>query len=425
MTLMADCKAGKIPEIVKLVAESEGVSPEFVRGQVASGRVVIPRNKNRSFDPIGIGQGLSTKVNANLGTSRDKADIEFELAKLKAALEAKTDAVMDLSTGGDLSAIRKVILDACPVPLGTVPIYETAIRMVENQLPMVNMNSESIFSTIEDQARMGVDFITVHCGVTRNLVRMLLEGDRLMEVVSRGGSFLIEWVHYNQAENPLYEHYDRLLELAREYELTLSLGDGLRPGTIIDATDKPQIQELVTLGELVERARKADVQSMVEGPGHIPVNQIETNVRLEKSLCKDAPFYVLGPIVTDIAPGYDHITSAIGGALAGSFGADFLCYVTRAEHLCLPDRESVWEGVMAARIAAHAADLAKGFNKAWEWDRQMSKARKKLDWEKMLSLAIDPELARKTRATIPPEKEEVCTMCGEFCALKKIGEIKA
>ncbi|MBN2543847.1 phosphomethylpyrimidine synthase ThiC [bacterium] len=424
MSLMTDCMAGKTPDDIKIVAEKEDRSVDYVRQMVAEGKIVIPRNTNREIEPIGIGKGLTTKVNANIGTSGDKADIGFELEKLAAAEKAKADAVMDLSTGGDLKAIRAEILGKSIIPLGTVPIYETAIKMIDREIAMIDMTVDDIFSTIEDQARMGVDFITVHCGVTSRIVDMLLRGDRLIKVVSRGGAFLVEWIHYNKQENPLYEHYDRLLELANEYELTLSLGDGLRPGTVLDATDISQIHELVVLGELVERARKAGVQTMVEGPGHIPVNEVEMNVQLQKSITKEAPFYVLGPIVTDIAPGYDHLTSAIGGAIAGAAGADFLCYVTKAEHLCLPDPESVWEGVMVTRIAAHAADLAKGIKKAWDWDRSMSEARHKLDWEQMFKLAIDPELAKKIRNQMPPAEEKVCTMCGEYCALKKIGEIK-
>lgn len=425
MSLLEEVEKGNAEEIVDQVADKEPLSSEELRKKLLEGKVVIPLNDKRDFPPIGIGEGLTTKVNANLGTSKDKDSIDFELKKLRAALDAGTDTVMDLSTGGDLEKIRKKIIDNSPVPLGTVPIYETSVRVVSQDKPMIQMTPDEIFDTIEEQAKQGVDFITVHCGVTMKVVEMLYEKKtRLIDIVSRGGSFLVEWIHYNEKENPLYAQFDRLLDIAKKYELTLSLGDGLRPGAIDDATDRLQIMELTDLGTLVSKAREAGVQAIVEGPGHVPVDEIEMNIKLQKSLCDDAPFYVLGPIVTDIAPGYDHITAAIGGAMAASYGADFLCYVTRAEHLALPDIEAVKEGVYATRIAAHAGDIAKGIPGAKEWDNKISKARNDLDWEEMISLALNKNLAEDIRGKSSPEDEDVCSMCGEFCALKKIGELR-
>jgi phosphomethylpyrimidine synthase len=417
MTQLEFARAGKITSEMEKVAGYEGLSPEFIRSGISQGTIVIPANVNhKNLIPRGIGKGLSTKVNANIGTSSDYGNLDTELQKLKVAIESKADSVMDLSTGGDIPAIRRAILAACPLPLGTVPIYQAGIDAVAKKGAMIKMTADSLFEAIEEHVRDGVDFITVHCGITRSAIAHLKEQKRVMDVVSRGGAFLIGWMLYHDQENPLYEQYDRLLEIAREYDVTLSLGDGMRPGCTADATDRSQIQELITLGELVQRARSAGVQAMVEGPGHVPLDQIETNIRLQKSLCSEAPFYVLGPLVTDIAAGYDHITSAIGGAIAAAAGADFLCYVTPAEHLTLPDPEDVKNGVIASRIAAHAADIVKGIKGAREWDLQMSKARKRLDWEEQARLSIDPELSRKVHKK-HSSSGKACSMCGDFCAM--------
>jgi phosphomethylpyrimidine synthase len=341
-----------------------------------------------------------------------------ELEKAKIAAEVGADTLMDLSTGGDIDAIRRKILKEVPIPLGTVPIYQAAIEAQSRNLAIVDMSEDDIFKVIERQARDGVDFITVHCGITKESVERVIRQKRLMGIVSRGGTFHTAWIIHNESDNPLYSNYDYLLEIAREFDITLSLGDGLRPGCIYDATDGPQVQELLIVGELVERARRAGVQAMVEGPGHIPLDQIEANVRIEKTICKGAPFYVLGPLVTDVAPGYDHIVGAIGGAVAGMAGADFLCYVTPSEHIALPDVNQVREGVLVTRIAAHAADLVRRRESAARWDYKISEARSQLDWQEQFRLSLDPEKARKIREKRSPSQEEVCTMCGEFCAIK-------
>ena len=414
---------GELTPEMEQVALQEGLAPEELMGLVARGEVVIPANRNhRGLSPKGIGKGLRVKVNANLGTSSDHADLQEELRKLELALEAGADTVMDLSTGGDLDAIRRAIIERSPVPVGTVPIYQAAIEAAERKGGIVFMTPEEIFSVIERQASDGVDFMTVHCGVTLGALERLKRQGRITDIVSRGGAFLATWMIYHGRENPLYEGFDRLLEIARRYDVTLSLGDGLRPGSLADATDRAQIEELIVLGELVEEARRAGVQVMVEGPGHVPLDQVEANVVIQKRICRGAPFYVLGPLVTDIAPGYDHIACAIGGALAAYHGADFLCYVTPAEHLRLPNPEDVREGVIAARIAAHAADLARGRRDAWERDLQMSKARKALDWERQMELCIDPVKAREMRLQRLPTERDVCTMCGKFCAIKLVKE---
>ena len=377
MTQRMKAQKGIITKEMKRVAREEEVSPEWLREKISSGRIVIPANRNhKGLHPMGIGEGLRIKVNTNIGTSSDHVDLEEELKKLEVSIQAGTDTVMDLSTGGDIDAIRREIIRHSPIPVGTVPIYEAAIEAVRKRKALAKMRVEDLFEVIERQAEEGVDFITVHCGVTRSSVERLRLGHRRMGVVSRGGSFLIEWMIYNGQENPLYEHFDRLLEIAKKYDVTLSLGDGLRPGCLADATDRPQVEETIILGELTERAWAEGVQVMIEGPGHVPLDQIEANVLLEKRLCKGAPFYVLGPLVTDISPGYDHITCAIGGAIAGRAGADFLCYVTPSEHLKLPSVEDVREGVIATRIAGHAADIARGNRKAFQRDLEMSKARK-------------------------------------------------
>jgi phosphomethylpyrimidine synthase len=405
------------------VASSEGVDPQFIIEGMAAGHIIIPRNKNHTtIPPIGIGKGLRTKINANIGTSKDHQNIEEELKKLRISVKSGADTVMDLSTGGPLDEIRNTILKESTVPIGTVPIYQAVIEAIQSDKAMVHMSTELLFKVIEKHAEDGVDFITVHCGLTRESAGRLKREGRLMDVVSRGGAFTVEWMAYNKKENPLYEHYDRLLDIAREYDLTLSLGDGLRPGCLADATDRGQVQELIILGELAERARAKDVQVMIEGPGHVPIHQITTNVQLQKQLCHGAPFYVLGPLVIDIAPGYDHITSAIGGALAASAGADFLCYVTPSEHLRLPTIEDVKTGVIASKIAAHAADIAKGVKGAMEKDIKMAECRKKMDWRQQIELSLDPDLADQLRSTSQPADKDVCTMCGEFCAIKLLSK---
>jgi phosphomethylpyrimidine synthase len=418
MTQLELARQGIISSPMKLVAEQEGVDAEFIRQGVAKGTIVIPANVNHTnLVPCGIGQGLRTKVNANIGTSSDFGNVDTELEKLQVAIDYGADTVMDLSTGGDISAIRRAVIAASPVPIGTVPIYQVGIDAIDRHGAIVKMTVDDLFAGIEEHARDGVDFITVHCGVTRSAVAKLKQQGRVTDVVSRGGAFIIGWMLYNEQENPLYEYYDRLLEMARELDVTLSLGDGMRPGSIADATDRAQIEELLVIGELVQRARQAGVQAMVEGPGHLPLNQIEANVQLEKSICEGAPFYVLGPLVTDIAAGYDHITGAIGGAIAAAAGTDFLCYVTPSEHLCLPDPEDVKQGVIASRIAAHAGDIIKGVKGAEEWDRRMSKARKELDWEEQARLSLDPELAHRVHSR-HTSAGGACSMCGEFCAME-------
>ncbi len=417
MTQLELAKQGILSPQQRHVADAEGVDEEFVLRNIAEGRIVIPANVNhRNLVPCGIGQGLRVKVNANIGTSSDYGTVESELEKLRVAIEFGADTVMDLSTGGDISAIRRAIIEASHLPVGTVPIYQAGIEAIEKRGAIVSMTVEDIFAAIEQQAKDGVDFMTLHCGVTLATIERLKRQRRLTDVVSRGGAFLIGWMLHNDRENPLYEHFERLLDIAREYDVTLSLGDGMRPGSLADATDRPQIEELIILGELVERAREAGVQVMVEGPGHLPMDQIAANVQLEKSLCRGAPFYVLGPLVTDIAAGYDHIAAAIGAAIAAAAGADFLCYVTPAEHLSLPDSEDVKIGVIASRIAAHAADIVRGIKGAADWDRRMSGARKNLDWELQAKVALDPEKVKavhdKYRSSGP-----ACSMCGKYCAM--------
>ncbi len=417
MTQLELAREGIISPQMSLVAEHEGVEAEFIRQGVAEGTIVIPANiKHANLVPCGIGQGLKTKVNANIGTSSDFGDIDTELEKLRVAIDCGADTVMDLSTGGDISAIRRTIIASSPLPIGTVPIYQAGIEAIARHGAIVKMSVDDLFSAIGEHARDGVDFVTVHCGVTQSAVDRLRQQGRVADVVSRGGAFLIGWMLHNERQNPLYEYYDRLLEIARQFDVTLSLGDGMRPGCLADATDRAQVEELLVIGELVTRARQAGVQVMVEGPGHMPLNQIEANVRLEKAICNGAPFYVLGPLVTDVAAGYDHITGAIGGAIAAAAGTDFLCYVTPAEHLSLPDPEDVKQGVIASRIAAHAADIVKGVKGAQEWDREMSVARKKLDWEQQARLSLDPELSRQVHSK-HTSAGAACSMCGEFCAM--------
>ncbi|KPJ62735.1 phosphomethylpyrimidine synthase [candidate division KD3-62 bacterium DG_56] len=423
MTQLERARAREVTPEMARVAEKENLDSEIIRRGVANGSIVIPANVHHTWlDPIGIGTGLRIKVNANIGTSSAAPEAETELVKLRAALDAKTDTVMDLSTAGTLDDIRAVLLRECPAPFGTVPVYQAGSEVVEARVSLRGMTEDLIFDVIERHARDGVDFITVHCGVTLDIVHTLRQGGRLTDIVSRGGTLLACWMLAHDQENPLYSHFDRLLDIAREHDVTLSLGDGLRPGCLADATDSLQIAELSVLGTLVRRAREAGVQAMVEGPGHVPLDQIEANVLLEKRMCGGAPFYVLGPLVTDVAPGYDHITSAIGGALAGMAGADFLCYVTPSEHLGLPTLEDVREGVMASRIAAHAADVVRLGAKARAWDDDMARARRSLDWEQQFALCIDPERARRLYRRPEGAGEEACTMCGPYCVFKMFQE---
>ena len=423
MTQLEMARKNKISEEMEICAEYEGVDPEFIRKGIENGNIVVIRNKkHKSISPLAIGKGLKTKVNANIGTSKDRTDIDLELKKVRVSVSAGADTIMDLSTGGDIKAIRKAIIKESSLVIGTVPIYQAAVQMLDSKKAIVEMTAEDMFGVIEENGEDGVDFITVHCGITKKSIGCLEIGGRRLGIVSRGGSFLANWIRCNKRENPLYEQYDKLLEIAKRYDMVLSLGDGLRPGCIADATDRAQIEELITLGELTKRARDQGVQVMIEGPGHVPIREIKANVELEKSLCQGAPFYVLGPIPTDIAPGYDHITAAIGGAIAGSAGADFLCYVTPAEHLRLPTIEDVKEGIIASKIAAHIADIAKGVPGAIEKDLLMAKYRDEFNWEGQVDLSIDPEKVRACLETSESAGKEGCTMCGEFCAIK-LGKI--
>ena len=423
MTQLEQARKGVLTRAMKRVARDEKIAPQSLLPLISQGQVVIPCNPNHSTltCPVGIGRSLRTKVNVNLGTSADFPRLTDELKKVDIALKYETDALMDLSTGGNLRSIRRRILARSPVPLGTVPIYQAAITAIDRRGSIVNMTEDDLFATIEAQAQEGVDFMTVHCGLTQKAIDRLKKQGRVADIVSRGGAFHLAWMLHNEKENPLYTHYDRLLAIAHRYDITLSLGDGLRPGSILDATDRPQIEELLTLGELVKLAWEAGVQVMVEGPGHIPLDQVEMNIKLQKRVCNEAPFYVLGPLVTDIAPGYDHIVSAIGGAIAAAAGADFLCYVTPAEHLGLPSAEDVREGLIASKIAAHAADIVKGVPGALERDLKLSRARKKLDWAAQQKLVIDPhkfEEIRKKRKS----RTKACSMCGEYCAMRIVSE---
>lgn len=417
MTQMAAARKGNLTKAMQEVLATERISEEDLLAGVASGKIAIPAN-HRHFSLIGggVGAGLRTKVNVNLGVSEDCCNVEAELNKVRRAIELKTDAIMDLSTFGNTRLFRQRAVELSPVMIGTVPVYDAVARYGKE---VGKITVDDFFDVVRMHAEDGVDFMTIHAGLTQMAVQRLRLNPRLTHVVSRGGSLLLDWMHSNDKENPFFEHFDRLLELCREYDVTLSLGDGLRPGSLHDATDAAQIQELLILGELTKRCWAADVQVMIEGPGHVPLNEVVANMQLEKKLCHGAPFYVLGPIVTDVAPGYDHITSAIGGALAAASGADFLCYVTPAEHLRLPDTQDMKDGIIAARIAAHAADIAKGIPGALDWDNAMSAARKDLDWTRMFELAMDPEKAREYRASSQPIDEEVCTMCGDLCAVKR------
>jgi len=416
-TQMEAARQGVLTPQMEHVLADESISRDQLLELVSLGQIAIPANKlHLNLRGGGIGRGLRTKINVNLGVSQDCCNLDMEMRKVQDAVDLKADAIMDLSTFGDTHAFRRKVVSMAPVMVGTVPVYDA---LAGSPVPLPDMTVDQFFDTVITHAEDGVDFMTIHAGLTRMAVERLHKNPRLTHVVSRGGSILLEWMVTNDRENPFFEHFDRLLDICRQYDVTLSLGDGLRPGSLKDATDAPQIQELIILGELTKSAWQKDVQVMIEGPGHVPLNEVIANMQIQKKLCHGAPFYVLGPVVTDVAPGYDHITSAIGGALAASHGADFLCYVTPAEHLRLPDNQDVKEGIVAARIAAHAADIAKGLPGAIEWDHQMSRARSDLDWERMMALAMDPEKARSYRDSSKPYDQSVCTMCGDMCAVKR------
>lgn len=420
MTQLDFARAGKITDAMLYVAEKENKNPEEIRELVSSGKVVIPANINHNNlnKFTGIGESLSVKINTNIGTSYDYINIDEEIEKAKIAIEYGTDTLMDLSTGGDLQYIRQQILNICNVPLGTVPIYETEFRVAKRS-SIYDMTADDLFEVIEEHGKQGVDYITVHCGITFETLRRYQSENRLTGIVSRGGGLIAAWMLKNKEENPLYKYYDRLLEIAHEYDMTLSLGDGLRPGSLNDSTDRAQIAELMIIGELVERARKAGVQTMVEGPGHIPLNEIQTNVQIQKKLTKNAPFYILGMLPTDVAAGFDHIAGAIGGALAGWYGADMLCYITPAEHVGLPTVTDVKDGVIAFKIAAHIADIARGNKDALERNRKMSEARYKLDWDKQFELALYGNEAKKIFEK-RSSKTDACSMCGPFCPMNLV-----
>ena len=420
-TQMEAAKKGIFTREMEIVARDEKMDKDLLMKRIAEGSVIIPGNKNhKNIYPRAIGTGTKTKVNVNLGVSEDSCDYMGEMVKVKKAIEYGADAIMDLSTFGDTKRFRQELVEISPVMLGTVPMYDAVAKLGKN---IKDMTVDDLFSVVEQHCEDGIDFLTIHAGFNKTCVERLKNSKRLTKVVSRGGSILFQWMVLNDKENPFYEHYDRLLDICQKYDVTLSLGDGLRPGSIHDSTDGPQIQELLILGELTKRAWEKNVQVMIEGPGHIPMHEIVTNMQLEKKLCHNAPFYVLGPLVTDVAPGYDHITAAIGGAIAASAGADFLCYVTPAEHLRLPTLEDMKEGIMASRIAGHAADIAKGLNGARDWDNKMSKYRGELNWEGMFETCLVPEKAREYRKSSMPIEEKVCTMCGDLCPMKRCNEM--
>lgn len=420
-TQMDAARKGILTKELLAVAKKEQMEPEKLVKLVAAGQVVIPANKcHTCLEPNGIGSALRTKINVNLGTSRDLNDLDMELQKVNDAVAMGAESIMDLSSFGDTQKFRRKLTAECPAIIGTVPIYDAVVYYHK---PLREITSEEWLQIAEMHAKDGVDFLTIHVGINKNTAERFKKMKRLTNIVSRGGSIIFAWMEMTGQENPFYEHFDRLLDICQEYDVTLSLGDACRPGCLEDATDVSQLEELLTLGELTRRAWEKNVQVMIEGPGHMPLDQIAANMKIQQSVCKGAPFYVLGPLVTDVAPGYDHITAAIGGAIAASAGASFLCYVTPAEHLRLPNRDDVKEGIIASRIAAHAADIAKGIPGAKEWDRKMAQARARLDWEEQFSLAIDPEKARRYRAESKPEKEDTCSMCGNFCAVKNMNRI--
>ena len=419
MTQISEAKKGIITKQMKDVSKNENIDREIIRRRVASGKIVIPYNPIHSPKSLGLGKGLRVKVNANIGTSRDHCDIKEEIEKAKVSMDAGAHAVMDLSTGGDLDKIRTLLLKTVDVSFGTVPIYQAGIDAIEKRGSIIDMTEDDMFRSIENQAKQGVDFAVVHVGITKESVERLQRQKRLIPMVSRGGSFHMAWILHNESENPLYKNFDYLLDIAKEYDLTLSLGDGMRSGALYDSNDRAKFQELLIIGELVERAREYGVQTMVEGPGHMPLNDIQSNIEVMKKVTGDAPYFVLGPLVTDIAPGYDHFVGGIGGAFAGFFGADFLCYLTPAEHLSLPDKNDVREGVIATRIAAHAADLARGIDRDVDYD--FSKAREELNWDEMFNLCIDPKKAKEYRQKRPAlEDKSACSMCGKLCAIELV-----
>lgn len=420
-TQMNAARKGILTKEMKRVAEKEMMDEKELMELIAKGQVIIPANKlHTCIDPSGIGSKLRTKINVNLGTSRDCKDLNMELEKVNSAVNMGAEAIMDLSSYGKTQEFRRKLTSECPAVIGTVPIYDAVVYYHK---PLKDITTQEWLDIVEMHAKDGVDFMTIHCGINKNTAERFKKAKRLTNIVSRGGSIIFAWMEMTGNENPFYEHYDWILEICQKYDVTLSLGDACRPGCLDDASDISQIEELITLGELTKRAWEKDVQVMIEGPGHMPLDQIEANMKIQQTICKGAPFYVLGPLVTDVAPGYDHITAAIGGAIAATYGASFLCYVTPAEHLRLPDVNDVKEGIIASKIAAHAADIAKGIKGAKDWDTKMSTARKKLDWETMFDLAIDPEKARAYRASAKPEKEDTCSMCGNFCAVKNMNRI--
>ncbi|WP_346891008.1 phosphomethylpyrimidine synthase ThiC [Clostridium sp. UBA3887] len=420
-TQMDAARKGIVTREMEIVAKSENMAIQELRALVAEGKVAIPANKNhKSLVPQGVGQGLKTKINVNLGISKDCDDIDKEMEKVKVALDMKAEAIMDLSNYGKTAKFREKLVEMSTAMIGTVPMYDV-VGFYDKELKDISV--DEFFKVVEKHAQDGVDFVTIHAGLNRETINTFKRNKRITNIVSRGGSLLFAWMELNQRENPFYEYFDRLLDICEKYDLTLSLGDACRPGSIADATDASQIKELMVLGELTKRAWERNVQVIIEGPGHMAINEIEANMLLQKRLCHGAPFYVLGPLVTDVAPGYDHITSAIGGAIAASYGADFLCYVTPAEHLRLPNLDDMKEGIVAVKIAAHAADIAKGIKGASQWDNEMSKARQELDWEKMFTLALDEEKPRKYRKESTPHHEDSCTMCGKMCSMRNMNKI--
>jgi phosphomethylpyrimidine synthase len=413
----------KFSALIDEVAKKEFISSSELRNKISKGECVITLNNTKSIKkPCAIGKGLITKVNVNIGTSTDKISLAKELKKLQISVELGADTIMDLSVGGDLRKIRRTIIANSVLPVGTVPIYEAAMRTQRRNKTFLKMEKEEIFDVLEEQAASGVDFFTVHCGINQKSLAVFLKSRRILDVVSRGGAILINWMRHNRRENPLFEYFDDVLKIAKKYNITLSLGDGMRPGSVLDATDRTQIAELIELGKLTLRSRQAGVQVIIEGPGHVPLNQIQKNIKLEKEICKGAPFYVLGPLVTDIGLGYDHISGAIGGTLAAYYGADFLCYLTPAEHIRHPSVQDVREGLIASKIAAHAADIAKGLKRPLDLDRKLSMARKKRNWPAQIKLALDPQKAKMYRGSSHPKIKDVCTMCGEFCSIRLIDE---
>lgn len=422
MTQMKEAIKGNITDAMKSVAKDEKLDVEYIRKMVAKGYIAIPDNNQRESVSVGIGKDLRTKVNATIGTSTDIIDVDMELEKAKVAEKAGADTLMELSIGGDLDDIRRHVLKQSNKPVGSVPIYQTAVESIQNEGSAIYMDPDDMIKNIEKQAKDGIDFMAIHCSVNRETLKRLKHEGRKGGLVSRGGSFISSWMVENDAENPLYENYDQILDIVEEYDVCLSMANAMRAGALTDSTDRAQIQELIVLGELVDRARERGVQTIVEGPGHIPINEIETNINIQKKMCKNAPFYMLGPIVTDIAPAYDHIVSAIGAAQCARYGADFICYVTPAEHLALPDIQDVKDGVIATKIGAHAGDISVDMERFGQEDIEMANARKSLNWAKQYSHAMWPEDAKAIRDKRPPEEADTCTMCGNYCAIKIVNQ---